>query len=129
MDLGFGFLNKTQGTLTMPPDQMDCIINFDETAGSIDGNQGNRGGRPSMMFYDPNMPQTGEVVSKSSTTFTMIPGSTANGDALPPHFQLSTTTKTDEGKRLKYEMIEYFSICIQLMVNGALWRTKIEMLR
>ena len=51
------------------------------------GNQDRRGGRPSVSFFDPNIPQAGQTVSKSSVTNTLICGSSAGGETLPPHFQ------------------------------------------
>ena len=47
------------------------------------------------------------MTSKSAKTTTMITGSTAVGEALPPHFQFMTAAQTAETQRLRLEMIEW----------------------
>ena len=73
--------------------QLKCIINFDETALSLDGPEGQCGGRPAGEFYDPNLPAAYKRTSKSSVTIVMITGSSAAGDPLDPNFQFPTKSK------------------------------------
>ena len=104
--LGFAKKNK-DGEIEISASQLQRIINLDETCLSLDGNQGRRGGRPSVSFFDPNIPQTGKTVSKSSVTYTLICGSSAAGEALPPHFQFSTTAKTEDRQKLKLDVVAF----------------------
>ena len=43
----------------------------------------------------------------SSTTATFIRGSTAAGEALPPHFQFSTKATSSERERIRLETCEH----------------------
>ena len=67
-------------------EQLAKIVNIDETSLVLDGSKCNRGGKPEITFYSPNLPNLGKVTIKTSTVATMITGSTAAGE-LPPHFQ------------------------------------------
>ena len=88
-------------------EHLSRIINLDESCLSLDGNQGRRGGIPSVIFVDPNLPQTGKTVSKSSVTYTFIGGSNAAGDALSQHFQFSTSAQTTERQILRNDVAIY----------------------
>ena len=92
----------------IPEDQLSRIGNIDETCMSLDGSKGNRGGRPSVIFYDPRFPQLGKGTSKTSLTTTMIAGSTAAGEAFPPHFQFQTSAQSPDTMRLRTQMAEFF---------------------
>ncbi len=74
---------------------------------SLDGNNGNRGGRPTVTYYDVRFPQLGKVTSKLALTTTMISRSTAAGEPLPPHFQFQTTVQTAEAEAIRIETIRY----------------------
>jgi hypothetical protein len=80
---------------------MHYIINFDETCLSLDGSEGRRGGRPQMTLHIPRLPYAGKRANKDSLTATLVCGSNAAGEALPPHFQFQTKATTDEGERLR----------------------------
>ena len=90
--LGFGNHDES-GSLIIPENQLKHIINFDETALSLDGLEGRCGGRPAVEFYDPNLPASYKRTSKLSVTITMITGSLAAGEPLAPHFQFPTKAK------------------------------------
>jgi hypothetical protein len=49
------------------------------------------------VFYDPFAPMPGHSTNKSAYTCTVIVAANAAGELLSPHFQFSTTAKTDEG--------------------------------
>ena len=49
----------------------------------------------------------GNATSKSSLSMIMIAGSTAAGEALPPHIQFSTKAQSPEAMRLDYDVIEH----------------------
>ncbi|KAL7549204.1 hypothetical protein ACHAWF_012476 [Thalassiosira exigua] len=66
-----------------------------------------RGGQPEVVFFYPNLPNPGKGTSKLSKTTTMITGSNAAREALPPHFQFQTDAKADEGQRFRNEMTEW----------------------
>jgi len=106
IDLGFMEDDGT-GKYILPDRQLRNIINFDETCLSLDGSSINRGGRPAAHYHDPRLPQVGISTSKTSHTTTMITGSNAWGEALPPHFQFMTSTQTDDGKQIRNECIRY----------------------
>ena len=106
--LELGFLEPDDsGKLHIPIGQLRNILNFDETCLSLDGSSINRGGRPAAYYHDPRLPQVGISTSKTSQTTTMITGSNAWGEALPPHFQFMTSAQTDEGERIRNECVRY----------------------
>jgi hypothetical protein len=70
------------------------IFNLDETNLSLDGSSGNRGGRPTTTFYNPNLSHTGNAQSKTSNQCTLIFGLNAHGQPLSPHF--STEDKCED---------------------------------
>ena len=88
--------------------QKDRIINVDETDGSLDDTTGQRGGRPAMTFYSEGIAGGGTAVNKSGYSATVICGSTASGDPIPPHFQLKTLAQTDDREKMG---IDWFVAC------------------
>ena len=103
-----GFTDRDDdGVHYIPEEQLGNIINLDETCLSLDGSKGNRGGRPEVIFFNPKFPQLGRGTSKTSLTTTMICGSTAAGEALPPHFQFQTSAQSDETTALRYALVEF----------------------
>ncbi|KAL7551138.1 hypothetical protein ACHAWF_014338 [Thalassiosira exigua] len=104
--LELGFAERQDRDVVIPNEQLKNIINFGETCLSMDGRDGTRGGRPSAVLYDPNLPRLGNPTSKTAKTTTMITGSNALGEALPPHFQFQAKTKTKERELLNSKMAE-----------------------
>jgi hypothetical protein len=76
------------------------IVNLDETCLSLDGSNSNCGGRPTATYYNVCFPQLGKGTSKSALMTTMIRGSTAVGEPLPPHFQFQMSTQTAKAKAI-----------------------------
>ena len=74
---------------------------------SLDGGNGNRGGRPTVTYYDVRFPQLGKATSKSALSTTMIGGSNAAGEPIPPHFQFQTSAQTLDAEALCNECIRY----------------------
>ena len=107
VELGFVH-HDAEGNVIIPPNQLSRILNFDETCLSHDGSQGSRGGRPEVYLFDPRLPQPGNGTSKTSSMTTMITGSTAAGEALPPHFQFQTSAKSDDMQRFQRIMAQYY---------------------
>jgi len=114
ISLGFGRLKKTDGSeddledgsIIFFPGQKKRILNLDETDGSLDNAKGKRGGRPPMVFYDQSTPAGGSTAaSKSGYTPTIICGSNAEGEAIPPHFQLKSTAQSNARTRFSIEFI------------------------
>ena len=101
--------SEVNGKVEIPDEQKKRIINLDESCLSLDGSDGTEGGRPVVRFYDPTLPNLRWVVRKSSTTATVICGSSAFGEALPPHLQLCTTAKTCERHQIQLELLQYLS--------------------
>ena len=109
VDLGFAtWRSEEGGEIDIPIEQLARIMNFDETCLSHDGSANNRGGRPPVVFFNPHLPKIGRGTYKSSASLTMITGSTAAGEALPPHFQFQTAAKSAETQRARYELVQYF---------------------
>ena len=106
-ELGF-FEYDSCGNKMIPEHKLKDILNFDETCLSLDGSTITRGGRPPVAFEDENLPRVGKPTSKSSQTSTMITGSNALGEALPPHFQFMSSAQTDEGRQVRREAALYF---------------------
>jgi hypothetical protein len=106
VELGFAFYGK-DGKVVIPDEQLPNIINFDETCLTADGSEGRRGGRPSMVLHDPRFPMAGKTTNKDSLTATMITGSNAAGEALPPHFQFQTKATTEDKERLKSDVFAF----------------------
>ena len=91
--LGFGWAktidNKdTVGSVFFFPGQADHILKFDETAATIDNTTVSRGDRPRIVFYTHSISGSGTMARKAGYSATVIYGSTAASDTLPPHFQL-----------------------------------------
>ena len=105
-DLGF-FEVDARGKKIIPDHLLRNILNFDETSLSLDGSTIARGGRPPVAFEDHRLPRVGNPTSNTSQTTTMINGSNAWGEALPPHFQFMTNAQTEEGKQIRNDCILY----------------------
>ena len=60
-----------------------------------------------MTYYDTRFPQLGMPTLKTALTITMITGSNATGEALPPHFQFQTAAQTDENESMRNECLRY----------------------
>ena len=70
-ELGFAERDEN-GNVLIPTEQLQRIVNIDETCLSLDGSQCNRGGRPEVTFYDPRFPHLGKGTSKSALTTTPV---------------------------------------------------------
>lgn len=106
--LELGLLEQDEaGKLNIPREQLRNISNFDQTCLSLDGSSISRGGRPAAYYHDPCLPQVGISTSKMSQTITMITGSNAWGEALPPHFRFMSSAQTDEGKQIQNECVRF----------------------
>ena len=104
-ELGFGAEDST-GKFVINQGQLHRIINVDETALSFNGAKGRCGGRPAVEFYDPSLQASHKRTSKSSVTITLIAGSSAAGEAIPPHFQFPTRAKGDNAQ-LDIQLLDY----------------------
>jgi len=110
IDLGFARARNDrdideEGMVVFFPNQKRRIVNMDETDGSLDNTNGQRGGRKPMVFYAPDIGGGGTQANKSSYSPTIICGSNAAGEALPVHFQLKTSAKTQERERFNIEFM------------------------
>jgi len=108
IDLGFAREKEAsdgdiEGELVFFSGQLERIGNVDETDGSIDDTTGQRGGRPPMTFFAPEVAGGATAVNKSGYSSTIICGSNAAGEPFPPHFQLKSMAQTDEGQRMSVD--------------------------
>ncbi len=107
VEYGFATINQN-GQLLFDKKMKMRVLNLDETNLSLDGSNGNRGGRPRATYYDLRFPQLGKATSrKSALSTSMISGSTAAGEPLPPHFQFQTAAQSAEGEAIRIECIRY----------------------
>ena len=103
-----GFVRRDSGgKLVIPDDQLSRILNFNETCLSVDGSQGQHGGRPAVSFWDPCLPQIDKATRKSALISMMSTGSTVASKAIPPHSQFQTKAKTNDGQRFCMDMFKY----------------------
>jgi len=100
-----------EGEVVFLPGQKERIVNVDETDGTLDDTCKQTGGRPPMVFTAPDVPGGSTSVNKCGYKTTVICGSTAAGEPIPPHFQLKTDAKTDEGQRVS---VDWFRYCPQI---------------
>ena len=99
VEYGFGTYDAN-GELVVEYEMKKRILNMDETCMSLDSGNGNRGGRPEVTYHDICFPQLGRATSKSALTKTMISGSNAAGEPIPPHFQFQTAAQTDDAEAI-----------------------------
>jgi hypothetical protein len=109
VSLGFGRRKEAhdtaeiEGNIVFFSGQRRRILNFDETDGTLDNSNGQRGGRPPVVFYSSDISGGATQANKSSYSPTIICGSNAAGEAIPPHFQLKTSAQTGDGKRINVD--------------------------
>jgi hypothetical protein len=103
----YGFGKYRDGNFVIFDHMKKYILILDKTCCSLDGSNGVRGGRPSMTYYDTRFPQLGQAMLKPALTTTMITGSNAAGEALPPHFQFMTAAVTEENESIRNECFRY----------------------
>jgi hypothetical protein len=106
VQLGFG-IRMDDGSVFVSEEQKGRILNLDESCCHLDGNKGQRGGTPKVTFYDGGLPVGGVAASKTAQSTTLITGSSALGEVLPPHFQFSTTAKSPDTMRIKISTVQY----------------------
>ena len=94
--LGFATRNDDGGGINVSDNQLVRILNFDETCLSLDGSGSPAGRRPTAIFYNPHLPLVGRATTKESATMTMINGSNAADEAIPPHFQFMMAVQIEE---------------------------------
>ena len=106
IELGFGRQSTdddgVEGEIFFYNNQLQRILNFDETDGSIDDTNGQRGGRPPVVFIAGDICGGATAVNKSGYSSTIICGSNAAGEPIPPHFQLKSVAE-DSNMRLSVE--------------------------
>jgi hypothetical protein len=105
--LGFAYVEEDTNLVQIRPELLHRFVNIDETALSLDGSNGQRGGRPETTLMDPTLPNPGTATSKSNSCSTMITGSSAAGEAVPPHFQFPTKSQSAETERLNIEAVAF----------------------
>ena len=89
-------------------DQLKRILNIDGSCLALDGRKIQKGGRPAVIFYHRKLPQLRKAKIKTSTAITMIGGSIAAEEPVPPHFQFPTKAKSEETMIMRTETVAYF---------------------
>ena len=72
LELGFAEVDSN-GKTVLPMEQLKKI-NIEETCLVLDASKCNRGGRPEITFYSPNLPNLGCATIKTNMATTMITG-------------------------------------------------------
>jgi len=96
------------GELFFFSEQTHRIGNMDETDGSMDNTNGLRGGRKPMSFYAHDVSGGGTMANETSHSATIVCGSSAAGEAMPPHFQLKTLATSEDREKIN---IEFIGLC------------------
>ncbi len=107
IELGTAMHNPLKNKVHIPKEQLSNISNYDKTCLFFDGCNLNCRGRLEMVWYDPQFPQVGKAALKSALTTTMVTGSTAAREALPPYLQCQTKMKTKDMMHLQYDVAEH----------------------
>ena len=111
IDLGFGRKKRDgeqgEGSVVFFEGQTDRIVNLDETDGSMDNTNGQRGGRPNFVFYSDIISGGASRANKTSYCPTLIGGSTGSGDPLPLHFQLKTMAQSDATEKVHIDFFRF----------------------
>jgi hypothetical protein len=102
-----GFATKVDGALAFEEESMQQIINTDKTCILLNGSNGTWGGHPTMTFYDIRFPPLGRATSKSALSTTLISGSSASGEPIPPHFHFQTTAQTAEANAIRIKCLHF----------------------
>ncbi len=106
IELGFAHYDE-ENKVVIPSDKLARILNVDETCLVLDGSKCNRGGRPEVIFYSPYLPNLGKATIKNSTATTMIAGSTAAGEPIPPHFQFQTRAQSVDTQSVNINLVTF----------------------
>lgn len=89
---------EENGSVVFFDGQKRRIINIDETDLSLDRTDGKGGGRQAVVRVDPLLPNGAERKNKSSDHCTMLTGSNAAGEPIPPHAQFKSTAQARNQK-------------------------------
>ena len=112
----FGFMCGDK--FVIPPAQLRRIINLDVSCLLLDGSTKVRGGRLGASASDSALPIIGQPANKANASITLITGSSAFGEPLPPHLQFPTKAKTAERERLPCETVCHFKdICTAIDIE------------
>jgi hypothetical protein len=65
------------------------------------------GGRPAVLFHDPQLPLTSRAVAKSSLACTGIFRSNAVGKCIPLHWQLPMSATAKEQEKIRFEFLTH----------------------
>ena len=106
IELGFAHYDE-ENKVVIPSDKLARILNVDETCLVLDGSKCNRGGRPEVIFYSPYLPNLGKATIKNSAATTMIAGSTAAGEPIPPHFQFQTRAQSVDTQSVNINLVTF----------------------
>ncbi len=94
-------------TVNVPDEQKKHILDVDESALLMGGSTHEKGGHPSVTFYDRSLPVNGFIASKRSQATTLIIGSRDAMIVLPPRFLFSATSKSEECAHFCLETVKF----------------------
>jgi hypothetical protein len=128
IEYGFGD-DGGGGKVVFTDDQKRRISNMDETKFSMDGSDGEIGGRPANSITIAGTTRSGTATNKASLSSTLMCGSTAAGEPLPIHAMFSSDAQEEKmvvdyrwiadfprvQGRYGHDLVEEY--CAQLTVN------------
>ena len=86
---------RMEGEIYISNEQRKRILNLDETAISLDGSEGRVGGRPAASIVAKGVNRAGTAANKSGAKETLVCGSNAFAEAMPPVLILSSSAQQE----------------------------------
>ncbi len=90
----------------LPDNQNAWIINVNNTALNLDGNNTKQDGIPTITFIDVGLPTIGITSSKPSPSTNLITECNAQDEVIPPDFQF-LSIKSDDWERIWLKTVKY----------------------
>ena len=84
---------RMEGEIYISNEQRKRILNLDETAISLDGSEGRVGGRPAASIVAKGVNRAGTAANKSGAKETLVCGSNAFAELMPPVLILLSSTQ------------------------------------
>jgi hypothetical protein len=113
--LTLGFATKdNNGQLQISEEQKKRIVNMDETKLSLDGSDGQFGGRPALTISVRGVNRPGTAQNKSGFSSTLMCGSNSAGEPLPLHIMFSSKAENEENFQVRADwLVELPSVTVQ----------------
>ena len=94
-----------EGNVVFYENALRRMIHIDEMGFHFDGSKNGIGGRVSLTYSDPNLPDPGEAIAKSSDKVSVLFGATYDGQAIPPMFVFPNKAKNPKLKLIMLQLL------------------------